>query len=291
VYSLIGLLPLVARTYGDPAVRVALIDGPVFIGHPELVQARIEQIGCRRFAAVCDSHRSIACAHGTFMAGIFAARRGGPAAGICPGCTLLLRPVFSQQGAPARDIPTTTPSVLADAIKEAVSAGVRVINLSVGVGPVQSRDEGLLIDALDLAAARDVVTVAASGNEGVVGTSVITRHAAVIPVAACDIFGRPTNESNLSATTGRRGLLAPGQNVTSLSPGGLSDSIRGSSVATAVVSASICLLWSMHPKASHTAIKHTLLAAEPRTRRTIVPRLLNAWSAYQRLSRTAVKVE
>ena len=58
--------------------------------------------------------------------------------------------------------------------------------------------------------------VAAAGNQGTVGSSVITRHPWVIPVIACDLQGRPTTESNLGSSIGRRGLAAPGENIASL---------------------------------------------------------------------------
>ena len=38
----------------------------------------------------------------------------------------------------------------------------------------------------------------------------------LIPVAACDLQGRPLNESNLGSSIGRRGLMAPGVAITSL---------------------------------------------------------------------------
>ena len=48
--------------------------------------------------------------------------------------------------------------------------------------------------------------VAAAGNQGTLGSSAITRHPWVIPVVACDLRGRPMNESNLGSSIGRRGL-------------------------------------------------------------------------------------
>jgi len=47
-----------------------------------------------------------------------------------------------------------------------------------------SRDERELDEVLDYAARRGVITVAAAGNQGAIGSSAITRHQWVIPVAA-----------------------------------------------------------------------------------------------------------
>jgi hypothetical protein len=52
-------------------------------------------------------------------------------------------------------------------------------------------------EALNHAARRGVIVVAAAGNEATLGSSIITRHRWVIPVVACDVQGRPINESNL----------------------------------------------------------------------------------------------
>ena len=40
------------------------------------------------------------------------------------------------------------------------------------------------------------------------GGTIITAHPWVVPVGACDLRGKPLNESNLGHSIGRRGLLA-----------------------------------------------------------------------------------
>jgi len=39
-----------------------------------------------------------ACSHGTLVAGVLSARRDSLHPGICPGCTLVVRPIFSDAG-------------------------------------------------------------------------------------------------------------------------------------------------------------------------------------------------
>ena len=73
-----------------------------------------------------------------------------------------------------------------------------------------------LEDSLNYAAQRAALVVAAAGNQGTVGGSAITRHPWVIPVAACDARGRPLGMTNLGSAIGRRGLMAPGDAITSL---------------------------------------------------------------------------
>ena len=49
-----------------------------------------------RLAGKCARSSSRACQHGTFVAGMLASRHGSAAPGICPDCTLLLRPIFAE---------------------------------------------------------------------------------------------------------------------------------------------------------------------------------------------------
>ena len=88
-------------------------------------------------------------------------------------------------------MPSATPEELAEAIIDSVDAGARVINLSSALVRPSPKGESKLEEALNHAAQRGVITVAAAGNQGTVGSSAITRHPWVIPVAACDIQGRP----------------------------------------------------------------------------------------------------
>ena len=92
-----------------------------------------------------------------------------------------------------------------------------------------------------------MIVVAAAGNQGALGSSAITRHPWVIPVVACDDRGRPTNESNLGGSIGRRGLSALGAGVTSLAAEGEPLTLGGTSVAAPFVTGAIALLWSDFP--------------------------------------------
>jgi subtilisin family serine protease len=106
----------------------------------------------------------------------------------------------------------------------------------------------------------------------------------VIPVAACDLAGAPLGLSNLSASIGRRGLAAPGQDVTSLRPDGDPDVGSGTSIAAPFVTGAIALLWSERPDAPAAAIKQAILRPHAKRRPGLVPPLLDAWGAYEALS-------
>jgi subtilisin family serine protease len=221
------------------------------------------------------------------VAGILCAQRGSAAPAICPACTLLVRPIYPETNPAAGDMPSATPEELAEAISDCVNAGARVLNLSSTLANPSSRGSRQLGQALDYAASRGVIVVAAAGNQGLVGSSVIIRHPAVIPVAACNLQGRPLSESNLGRAIGRRGLMAPGMGITSLGTNGRPQISGGTSAAAPFVTGTIALLWSEFPRADTTLIRLAVLQAWSARRRTIVPPLLDAWAAYQTLITTA----
>lgn len=274
----VGLPGLMLRTEGKREIAVALIDGPIALDHPDLADSIIIHVSGS--ARTCSSVSSVACRHGTFVAGILFAKRGAAAPAICPGCTLIMRPIFFENTKDNSATPSATPEELAAAIADVIEAGANVINLSAAMTQTSLRGERQLEQALDYAADRGVLVVAAAGNQGTLGSSAITRHSWVIPVIACDTHGRPTSESNLGSSIGRRGLSAPGENIASLGTGGVPETFRGTSAATPFVTGTIALLWSEFPGASAGRIKSTLLRAAGPSRRSIIPPLLNAGAAH-----------
>ena len=168
-----------ALTTGNQDIRVALVDGPVSVDHPDLAGATIRHVVDG--ASVCSYSDSIACGHGTFLAGILVANRNSAAPAICPGCTLLVRPVFTESP-PVGQWPTASQGDVASAIVACVEAGARVINLSAATVEPTTRSQQDLRLALDYAARRGTITVAAAGNQSAIGSSEITRHPGVIAV-------------------------------------------------------------------------------------------------------------
>lgn len=276
--DLVALTPLMELSSGSSEVAIGLLDGPVATNHPDLAENVRGPVDKRR--AGCVRASSPACLHGTFSAGILSARRGSSAPAICPGCTLLVRPIFKETTPGNGAMPSATPGELAEAIIECIDAGARVLNLSVALAQPSSRGERELEEALDYAAGRGAIVVTAAGNQGTLGSTAITRHPWVVPVAACDLRGRPIGASNLGSSIGRRGLMAPGDDVTSLGAEGKPLTLGGTSVAAPFVAGTIALLWSVFPRASVTEVKSAVTGAYGR-RAAIVPPLLNAWATYQ----------
>jgi subtilisin family serine protease len=138
-----------------------------------------------------------------------------------------------------------------------------------------------LEDALNYAARRGVILVAAAGNQSAIGSTVITRHPWVIPVIACHNNGSPMQLSNLGHSIGRRGLMAPGENITSLNGNNSFVAFSGTSAATPFVTGIIALLWSEFPHLSASVIKQAVYGSG--NRRSITPPLVNAMQAFRYL--------
>jgi subtilisin family serine protease len=175
---------------------------------------------------------------------------------------------------------------LAAAIIESIDAGARVLNMSVAIAQPSSQGERELQEALDYALKRGVIAVAASGNQGTLGSSAITRHPWVIPVVACDLQGRPISYSNLGSSVGRRGLSAPGDRITSLGTEEKMLTLGGTSVAAPFVTGAIALLWSQFPTATAAEVKFAVTQGNGVRRTTVVPPLLDAWKAYQVMAKS-----
>ena len=282
--DLVSLTALIDRTSGVPDVIVGLIDGPVALNHPELASQHIREVQ-RNGGVACTQPNSFACLHGTFVAGILSAKRGSKAPAICPDCTLLVRPIFAETKAAQGAMPSALPEELAQAILDCIDGGARVLNVSAAIFRPDSKSERVLEAALDHAARRGVIVIAAAGNQGTLGSTAITRHPWVIPVVAYDAQGRPTRQSNMGGSIGRRGLGAPGVAVTSLSAAGKTLTLGGTSAAAPFVTGAIALLWSEFPAASTAAMKRAITQSHTSRRTTVIPPLLDAWAAYQTLRR------
>src|SRR5262245_44456339 len=90
--------------------------------HPALMGANLRELPGSR-SSTSGQARSVACLHGTFVAGILCAPRGSAAPAICPRCTLLVRPIFLETASASGQMPSATPDALAAAMIETIEAG------------------------------------------------------------------------------------------------------------------------------------------------------------------------
>lgn len=272
--DLTQLSRLIERSRGRPDVGIGVVDGPVALSHPALSAATTRGVGSDPGSSCTDS-KSLACRHGTMVVGILRT--------ICPGCTYLLRRIFDESILQGETSPTATPDILADAIVDTVRAGARVINMSVALARPSSGGARVLEQALDFAARHGTIVVAAAGNQSAIGSTAILRHPWVIPVAACDRYGRPLATSNFGDSIGKRGLCSPGEGIVSLNTTDGMQLCGGTSAATPFVTGAIALLCSEFPTATAAEVRLAVIRARAVRRVAIVPPVLNAWAAYQNL--------
>src|SRR5262249_10111058 len=154
-----------------------------------------------------------------------------------------------------------------------VDAGARIVNLSAATGAPTTRVERRFQAAVDHVAARGALIVAATGNQGTLGSSAITRHPGVIPVVAYDLAGRPLAQSDFAPSAARRGIGAPGDAIVSLTTGGASAPRSGTSFAAAFASGALALLWSLVPDADAASLRSALLQGQ--RCKTVIPRLMD----------------
>lgn len=282
-FDLVYLNDLLTATQGHPDIVIGMIDGPVATSHPALQEADMQHLPTAQTQGVCEVEDSLACVHGTFIAGVLSAHRASDAPGLCPDCRVIVRPIFCEEGADRPACPLVTPTELATAIRETMDAGARIINLSVGSDMAPFETEPSLQAALDTAQQRGVLVVVAAGNQNQLGAVPLFKHPWVIPVVACDANGRMDNSSNLGASIARQGLMAPGVGVTSTAASGDYTTLQGSSMAVPFVTGTLALLWSLHPNVPAGVLRRAILQPT-RKRQHLVPPLLHADSSWRTLA-------
>ena len=109
--------------------------------------------------------------HGTFVAGILCEEKLCRA-GDLPRLHFACAPDFFRNTRGERVDPERHPGGTRSGIIECIDAGARLVNLSAALAQVpSSKGERALGQALDYAATRGAIVVAAAGNQGTVGST------------------------------------------------------------------------------------------------------------------------
>lgn len=202
-------------------VRVAIIDTGADLTHPELATRVVfQETVLQGVVTTTGMHDNDG--HGTNVAGIAAAtaNNGVGFAGVAYAAPLMIFKVFPDPPpggcAPGSTSNTCTASGadVATAIRDAVTNGARVINLSLGASTPDPAEESAVAAAI----AAGVVVVAASGNEGAANLDYPAADSGVIAVGASSIDDTNPNligesvasYSNYSAANPTWGVVAPG---------------------------------------------------------------------------------
>jgi PatG C-terminal/Subtilase family len=238
------------------ALPVAIIDGPYDAAALSRILAR-PPVSLGRGS--CAARPSTACNHGTFIMGLLGARRDASIPGLCPDCRLLHVPLFVDENAPSASVVE-----LANAVKVAVAAGGRLINLSLAILNDGSQNDPDLATALDYAGKNGAVVLVAAGNQGRPAMGQLLSHPVTIPVVAVDGTRHLLAESNFGPSISRRGVAAPGHKVLGYAPGGATTVMSGTSVATAIAAGTLAQLWSLRPNADGAAVRAAVASLAPR---------------------------
>jgi hypothetical protein len=206
------------------AVRIAVIDTGVDYQHPDL-QGRII---ARRDFVDGDSGDFTGDRHGTEVAGVIAATNGGGLGllGVAPKSLLIaLKACWPLQQDAARA--ACNSFTLAQALQAAITARADIVNLSLA-GPA----DPLLARLIRYGMRQGIIYV---------GAVPPPQDRLTDPFPA-DIAGVLAVQSAEDARAGSRHLLAPGNGILTLVPGGHYDFASGSSLATAEVTGIVALL-------------------------------------------------
>jgi hypothetical protein len=238
------------------AVAVAVIDGPYDAVALSNILARPPvNLG----DGSCGANPSSGCDHGTFIMGLLGAREDAVIPGLCPGCRVLHVPLFADENSPSAGV-----GKLANAIRVAIAAGARLINLSVAILGDDSQYDGELAVALDHAEASGAVVVVAAGNQGGLAMGQLLSHPVTIPVVATDAAGRLLPESNFGPAISHRGVAALGHHVFGYAPGAGTTVMSGTSAATAVATGTLAQVWSAHPNVDGETLRTAVARLAPR---------------------------
>ena len=163
---------------GDPGISVAVLDGPVEFTHPCFANTRFLTIA----GSILPRKECPATAHGTHIASVLFADGGSPVAGLVPHCRAISIPIFSSRS--TGQLNNCSQLDLARAIILAVEHGADIINVSGGQLSETAEAEPLLNQAIEECRLRNVLIVAAAGNDSCDCIHLPAAHPSVLAVGA-----------------------------------------------------------------------------------------------------------
>ena len=247
------LAPFVAS---GSRIKVAVVDSGIDAAAPQLAGAvdvadSVSLVDPSTYPPTAD-----ALGHGTMVAGIIAAhaRSGSGVVGLAPSAVSLLS-IRTYKTCESEDAP------IAQGIREAVSRGAKIINVSAG----SSTNSPDLASAVRSAQASGVLIVAAAGNLGAQQDGNPPQYPAAYPgVIAVSAVGPDRTVTPYSEHGAYVGLAAPGGTADSplLSVGpansGTLASGLGTSFAAPYVTATAALVWSRYPSLTAAQVRQRL---------------------------------
>ncbi len=208
-----------AITKGLPAIKIAVLDTGVNLGHQELRGkfaesadfVNLEGLDSSDFIGDITGYDDIPedeVGHGTHVAGIIASRGLNMDEGVAPQCRIMPIRVLATMKSGARRVGAGIVDNINVGIKWAVDHGADIINMSLGI----KHDGGGLPheDVIRYALSKQVTVVAASGNDGSAERYYPGALPGVIAVGAVDNTGQVTAFTSYGANIM---VVAPGLNI------------------------------------------------------------------------------
>ncbi|MBN1638524.1 MAG: S8 family serine peptidase [Ignavibacteriales bacterium] len=227
----------------DTGDTVAILDTRIFRNHPNLPQNRLlNEIDCIGENSIDLPY------HGLATALIIAGEKdnGIGISGIAPNTIILPVRVLNDYG-------VGTHSTLAQGIYEAVDAGIKIINMSLGSYAYSNT----LKDAIEYAHSKGAILICASGNDN--NNNHIKFHfpsdfKECISVGAMDNLGYKSKSSNYGGID----FLAPGENIVFDEVDGELVILEGTSSSSAIVTGIVSLIKSKNPNLTNDEIRAVL---------------------------------
>lgn len=221
-----------ATSKGDDGVIIAVLDTGVQTNHPDLQGKLLTGMNIVNEEAAPEDD----VGHGTHVSGIIGAsvNNGEGVAGVSWFNKIMPVKVLDSSGAGST-------YAVAQGIIWAVDNGAKVINMSLG----NYAEADFLHDAIKYAYERDVVLIAASGNDNTERPGYPAAYPEVFAVAA-------TNNNKEKASFSNYGdyidVAAPGDSIASTYPGSQYAALSGTSMASPHVAALAGLIRSVNPE-------------------------------------------
>lgn len=262
--AMVGASQAYAMGFTGKGVTVAVIDTGIDASHPEFEGRLLKPYNAITEGTGFGDVKDLS-SHGTHVAGIIGANRNGKGMhGVAYSATIIPISVADYGDDPndwSRPRLPLGPGGLnfGRAITHAVNSGASVINNSYGSFPLAPEDFERsfpeLIKAYDRVVEKDVIMVAATGNESLDTPSSPAYDPVYnekwkgywVAVGALDPDGQIASYSNKCGIAAEWCLFAPGSSINSTVPDGGYQEFSGTSMATPMVAGGIALLREAFP--------------------------------------------